>query len=254
MNAWQTQLGDWRGLPLEQLDEAQSLQTRTDRKYIVDGCTLANALATVTPGAVLEVVGTRAQAYSSTYFDTPDLAAYRAAAHRRPRRFKVRTRSYLDADAHAIELKLRSARGTTVKHREWLAQAVVDTLGEDARRFLALFPDVAGAVDGLAPALTTTYRRTTLVIPGGRVTIDADVRASAGGASVTFAPQLIVETKSQRHAGEVDRALWALGVRPSRVSKYCTSLAALNPQLPSNRWSRTLRRHLDPASRAALAA
>jgi hypothetical protein len=82
-------------------------------------------------------------------------------------------------------------------------------------------------------------------MPSGRVTIDADVVARVGEASVSFAPQLIVETKCAHHAGEMDRALWALGVRPSRVSKYCTSLAALNPELPSNRWARTLRRHLD---------
>ena len=69
-----------------------------------------------------------------------------------------------------------------------------------------------------------------------------------------FEVQFIVETKCEHHAGEMDRALWALGVRPSRVSKYCTSLAALNPDLPSNRWARTLRRHLDSPIEAALAA
>jgi hypothetical protein len=242
---WRTQLRDWRGLTLEQLEESHELQTRTDRKYILDDLTFATALATLSPAAVLEIGGMREQSYASTYFDTPDLASYRAAAHRRPRRFKVRGRSYLDSDQHAVELKLRSPRGTTVKHREWLGQAVTDTLGEDARRFLASFSDVAGMVDELAPALSTTYRRTTLVMPSGRVTIDADVVARVGEASVSFAPQLIVETKCAHHAGEMDRALWALGVRPSRVSKYCTSLAALNPELPSNRWARTLRRHLD---------
>jgi len=251
---WQTQLSDWRGLTLAQLEEADALQTRMDRKYIVDELTLAAALATLTTGSVLEVGGTREQSYSSTYFDTPQLTSYRAAAHRRPRRFKVRTRSYLDTNEHAIELKLRSARGATVKHREWLGETVTGILGEEARRFLTSFPDVAGEVAELVPSLTTTYRRTTLVMPNGRVTIDADVRATLGSASVSFAPALIVETKSLHHAGEADRALWALGVRPSSVSKYCTSLAALNPDLPSNQWARTLRRHLDTPVAAAVAA
>ncbi|MGC4175499.1 VTC domain-containing protein [Demequina sp.] len=251
---WDLVIAPWRGIALEQLDAASELQTRTDRKYIVDEVTLASALSSVAPGAVLEVAGSREQAYSSTYFDTPELTSYRAAAHRRPRRYKVRTRSYIGSDQHAVELKLRDARGTTVKHREWLDGAVTATLGEDARRFLTSFPDVAGAVDQLVPSLTTTYRRTTLVTPNGRVTIDADVTATMHGSSISFAPELIVETKAARHAGEVDRALWALGVRPSRVSKYCTSLAALNPQLPSNRWSRTLRRHLDSPASVAFAA
>jgi hypothetical protein len=251
---WRDALAPWRGVRLEDLDDAKSLQTRTDRKYIVSGMTLEAALARLTPAAVLEVDGEREQRYSSTYFDTPDLTAYLAAARRRPRRFKVRTRSYLDTDRHAIELKLRAGTGTTVKHRAWLADDAADTLGGQARRFLEDFPMVADALDALAPALTTTYRRTTLVTPNGRVTIDSDVTASVGEASISFAPQLIVETKSLRHAGEMDHALWYIGARPTRVSKYCTSRAALDPSLPSTRWSRTLRRHLDVPSAAAFAA
>lgn len=254
MNAWEAQLRDWRPVSLDQLTADDALQTRMDRKYIVEPTMLGTALGTITPGAVLEVAGAREQAYSSTYFDTPELGAYFAAAHRRPRRFKVRTRSYLDSDQHAVELKLRGASGTTVKHRAWLDGVPAEVLSADARRFLAEFPMVAGAVDALVPALTTSYRRTTLVTPHGRVTIDDGVTARVGDASVSFAPALIVETKSPRHAGEMDRALWALGIRPSRVSKYCTSLAAIQPELPSNPWARTLRRHLDTPIPAAVAA
>jgi hypothetical protein len=250
---WDLVLANWRGVSLEQLDAAAELLTRTDRKYIVSEMTLAAALASLPEGAVLEVGGAREQAYATTYYDTPSLDSYTAAAHRRPQRFKVRTRSYLDSGSHAIELKLRSRRGATVKHREWLG-SVGSGLGEDARRFLAEFPQVAGAVAQLGPVLTTTYRRTTLVVPQGRVTIDAGVTASDGFDSVTFAPQLIVETKSESHAGEMDRALWALGARPTRVSKYCTSLAALDSELPSNHWARTLRRHLNQTTTAAVAA
>jgi hypothetical protein len=52
--------------------------------------------------------------------------------------------------------------------------------------------------------------------------------------------------------------LWANGIRPARISKYCTSLAALRPELPSNRWSRSIRRYVPttaaPATTAAAAA
>src|SRR5262245_13632792 len=131
---WDLVLAPWRSVSLEQLDESAELLIRTDRKYIVSETTLAAALSAVPAGAVLEVDGVREQAYSSTYFDTPGLDAYRAAAHRRPRRYKVRTRSYLDSERHAIELKVRSRRGATVKHREWVS-SVDGRLGEDARRF-----------------------------------------------------------------------------------------------------------------------
>ena len=53
---------------------------------------------------------------------------------------------------------------------------------------------------------------------------------------------MVVETKSAA-ASPMDRLLWSRGVRPTRISKYATGLAALDPALPHNRWSRTLRRH-----------
>jgi hypothetical protein len=34
----------------------------------------------------------------------------------------------------------------------------------------------------------------------------------------------------------------ALGVRPARISKFCTSLAAMWPDLSANRWVRALDR------------
>ena len=43
--------------------------------------------------------------YRSHYFDTPTLSSYLAAAHRRPRRHKVRSRSYLDSGQHFLEVK-----------------------------------------------------------------------------------------------------------------------------------------------------
>jgi hypothetical protein len=45
-----------------------------------------------------------------------------------------------------------------------------------------------------------------------------------------------------------DRALWRDGHRPTKVSTFGTELAALGPDLPSNRWHRVLRRHLASGS------
>lgn len=41
----------------------------------------------------------------------------------------------------------------------------------------------------------------------------------------------------------VDRVLWSRGHRPVSISKDATGLAALRPDLPANRWQRTLRSH-----------
>ena len=52
---------------------------------------------------------------------------------------------------------------------------------------------------------------------------------------------VIVETKSLSAASATDRLLWRAGHRPVPVSKFATGLAALNPDLPRNRWARILR-------------
>jgi hypothetical protein len=53
----------------------------------------------------------------------------------------------------------------------------------------------------------------------------------------------VVETKSANLPSQSDRWLWAHGIRPSRISKFCTGLAALHPELPANKWHRTLQKH-----------
>ncbi len=109
-------------------------------------------------------------------------------------------------------------------------------------------------VHTLSEVLTTSYERVTLVTDDARVTVDRHVAAiDVDGRQMNYGDLLIVETKSTGGAGAVDRALWAAGIRPARISKYCTSLAALRPELPSNRWSRSLRRHVPAAAPAAAA-
>ena len=55
---------------------------------------------------------------------------------------------------------------------------------------------------------------------------------------------VVVETKSGQSPSIADRYLWRAGIRPSKISKYATGLAALNPQLPANKWQRTIGQYL----------
>lgn len=254
--SWTTIVGSLPGVTLEELNESAELLTRIDRKYVVSPEILAEVL-TARRGdlSALEIRGKREGSYRSVYYDTPEFASYLAAARRRPRRFKVRTREYLDSGAAAVEVKLRSTRGDTVKHRLWLdgglGRGPVDPA---VIEYAATFSAVADVAHRLRPALTTTYVRTTLLGPTGRITIDEGVGAEdLRGSQCGFDGCLIVETKSIGGAGLIDRELWARGIRPARLSKYATSLAALHPDLPANRWHRTLTRHT-PSRRLAAAA
>ena len=66
---------------------------------------------------VLEIDGRREFTYRTTYFDTPDLRVFRDHQQRRRRRYKARSREYVDSGARMFEVKLKGARGRTVKHR-----------------------------------------------------------------------------------------------------------------------------------------
>ncbi|WP_374946871.1 polyphosphate polymerase domain-containing protein [Agreia sp.] len=242
-------------IALDELVERASLQTRIDRKYVVRATALENLLAGLDPDTrVLEIGGLRDFRYESVYFDTPALTSYWMAARARRKRFKVRTRSYVDSDSTFLEVKTRGARSATVKDR---LEYSPDERGEvspegydyawstlEEAGFDELEPTI------LVPTLITRYERMTLFVAGSasRATIDTGLRWVIDEQHPLERPDIaIVETKSGSRASDVDRLLWAHGHRPATISKYGTGLAALRNDLPSNKWSRILRRHFDVA-------
>jgi hypothetical protein len=236
-------------LSLAELDAVAALRTRTDRKYVVEPDRVAWMLAAIAGSArVLEINGLRTFEYESVYFDTPDFDSYMGTARRRRRRFKVRTRSYLDSADCAFEIKLRDHRGQTVKHRRPHDVRARERLTDEARAFLASFPTVAPIACDLAPTLRTSYRRSTLVVGANRVTLDTELTCRRLGHSTQDASGLdrlvVVETKTSGPACPVDHLLWRMHVRPVPLSKYGTGLAALDRDLPANKWHRTLERHV----------
>ena len=253
MSAALMQLGDLRSIDLDGVNSNAALLTRVDRKYIVTTGQLELLLDRIAgEAAVLEIGGRRLFGYRSVYFDTPSFDSYLGAAHRRPNRFKVRTRSYVDAtpDAGACwtEVKLRNRRGQTEKHRCAHDVAHTAELTPSALAFVASFPRLRDLAHELDPAVTTTYRRSTIVMGAARATIDVDLACAAGDGRrrdriVTLGDRIIVETKSERAPSAVDRALWDMSVRPSTISKFAIGAAMLFPELPANKWHRTIDRH-----------
>ena len=275
---------------LAELNSAAGLLTRVDRKYLVPLTCAQNLVDGLAPHArVLAIDERRRFSYTSTYFDTPGLEAFMLAARKRRRRFKVRTRTYLDSGLCFLEVKTRGARGTTVKRRMGYHADDASRLTGPGRAFVAACLAGAGVTGSAAarevaaalrPVLTTTYERTTLHLPRAeaRATIDtaltwrclgpaAPAGSSAGtvagvpmspqalrpanltaavneGEPVSVADIAVVETKNPATPSPADRALWEAGYRPTRISKYATGMALLHPELPANRWYRTLTHEL----------
>ena len=226
-----------------------NLQTRQDRKYVVplhDITVLINDLPA--ESRVLTIDDRTQFTYCSAYFDTDDRKSYLGAAYRRPSRFKVRVRTYVESKVSMLEVKTRDNRGRTVKNRIASAPTAEIVLSPAARGFVAGFVPTAEVAADLRPALTTTYRRSTLLPRTGqnvRVTVDTELAwFDTNGRRQEFGPYAIVETKTEGGVCDFDRALWRAGHRPISFSKYCTGMAALDPSLPANRWHRVLRRYL----------
>lgn len=116
-----------------------------------------------------------------------------------------------------------------------------------------------GVDAAVSPTLHGGYRRCCLLTDNGRATIDSglfwiglrsysDSTVSTSDAEcprLDASEMVIIETKSGAQPGAIDRLLWRNGIRPCRISKYATGMAAVYPHLPSNRWHSTLTHHFD---------
>ena len=105
----------------------------------------------------------------------------------------------------------------------------------------------AHLVPALEPILAGSYERNTLLLPGGagRATVDTKLlwrSLRTDGTEVARPDLVIIETKSGATPSIVDHLLWEGGVRPVKISKYGTAMAAMH-DLPANKWHRTLRRY-----------
>jgi hypothetical protein len=241
------------GIGLADLEARAALQTRVDRKYILpagEADWLLEALAS--EAVVLEINGIRRFTYESRYFDTPELSSYHRTARRHRRRFKVRTRTYVDSGTCWLEVKVPGSRGSTVKYRvphqpgqQHTVEAGLSFIdGLCARHGLPV-----GGCAALACTLRTDYLRCTLLLPDpdSRVTVDTALRWTTDDRALWLPLTAIVETKTGSAASRADRMLWRRGHRPVALSKYATGLAALRPDLPAAPWQRVLRRHFTAA-------
>ena len=247
-----TILADLDAIGLDELNKRAAMLTRVDRKYALDA-TQASAILSRLPEEtrVLQIAGQVSQGYASTYYDTPDMDSYMLTALKRRRRFKVRARTYLSTGASFLEVKTRGPRGVTVKKRMPISwdEAGVPLAGE-RRSWVTSKVEKTGyghLVPALEPVLAGTYERNTLLLPGGegRATVDTDLlwrSLRTDGTEVARPELVVIETKSGATPSVVDHLLWEGGVRPVKISKYGTAMAAMH-RLPANKWHRTLDRY-----------
>lgn len=242
-----------RPIGLDELNARAALQQRVDTKFIVFPSVLERLVEQVGDEMdVLEIGGRRQFAYDSAYFDSPTWRTYRDHVQQRRRRFKVRTRTYVESRLCMFEIKLEGTRGLTEKLRTPHPIEAAHTLTDSARAHLddVLAEQSIAPVGELVTATTTAYRRITLAGRDRpmRITVDsALVCTSEQGVVRALDDRVLLEVKTPSERDPVLRVLRSMGARPVSVSKYCAGVALLNPTLPRAPWAGTLRRHFPAA-------
>ena len=224
----------------EVMDTAAQL-TRVDRKYLVDR-QVASAFVTGLADSfrVLTIDGRQGTTYSSVYFDTARLDACRDHVQRRRRRWKVRSRMYVEDRLCRFEVKTRDGRGRTHKAVTTSLPERHGALGgaEAAFAAAALAEHGLGVdVTALAASMHVDYRRVTLAdtTEGTRVTLDWGVECSLDDGRVWVDPGwVLVETKGGLRPGAPDRLLATLGARPRSFSKYVSAASMLRDDIADN--------------------
>lgn len=239
---------------LARLDGKAAFRTRLDNKYYLEWKEF-EAFAAGLRGShtVLEIGARRVFVYDTMYFDTASLYSHHSYTQGRRKRFKCRSRYYADSGLCFFEVKLKSSRGQIVKRRMDYDRADFAIVSPDAREFLrtCLREEYGMELTGpLRPTLRTYYRRMTLVAHDGGDRITCDFGLSLmdqGGSAMGMSDQhVLIETKTERGRGAADHALWHMGKRPIRGSKYDLGIALFHPAEKSNRLRRTLKRYFEP--------
>lgn len=250
-------LDDRRALPLHDVVAAAPAMTRVDRKYLVPVTLAREVLARLDPAwGVLTLPGgpadgitagdglaggRRTTHYRSTYFDSPDLATARAHVQGRRRRWKARSRLYVEDGLCRTEVKAKDGRGRTVKTVAASNPAAYGRLTPEDLAFLTgTLAGHAITVDAarLAPTMEIAYERLTLARVGdhpARLTVDWGMHCVLGREQVRLDhDHVLLETKGDLRAGDADRLLAGLGVRPRPFSKYAAAAGLLHPAVADN--------------------
>jgi len=237
-------------ITLVELNERASMLTRLNKKYLVPLWQLPSIFSELKDRTqVLEIGDHRVFHYESCYFDFDNYATYYAHHQNRRKRFKVRTRRYVETDLCYLEVKLKSTRGRTVKTRCPVKPDEINNLSGQSEYFIK---EACQVFDNgefspqLYPSLSMNFRRITLVAKDSaeRVTFDFGLNYTDETQNLALPEQLvIIEAKSYSGRGVVDRMLREKHIHPvRRMSKYCIGLNLLGKVEKGNRFLPVLRR------------
>ena len=237
-----TIISQFEPISLAELNACASLQTRTDNKYFVPMSAFIDFTEQIIKThVVLQIDRERSFIYDTQYFDTPDLDTYWTNIQGRRKRYKCRSRLYVDSGLCVFEIKLKGGRGETIKYKIPYREADFERITPQAEAFLQNCLSTAynmKLTKILEPSVRTHYKRVTLMSHDTteRITCDFNLAFALNNECYgkMVSDHLMVETKSTLGRGGADQLFWRMGVRPTGGSKYCLGMSLVQPELRNN--------------------
>ena len=227
-------------IPSISLSELSSVDfnSRIDTKFVLDQNQLFHFLNKVASSlVVLEVAGNRIFDYENIYCDTSDFEFFKKHHSGYGNRSKVRVRKYSESGPFFFEVKNKTNKGKTVKHRVSLTEFRNFQIAETKK----LLTDKTGfSFSELSYQTEINYRRITLSNTelSEKLTIDFEMSTSNSTNEFEFKNLVIAEVKQISFSSRSPfiRALKDLKIYNTSFSKYCSSIAMLNPNIKKNRF------------------
>jgi hypothetical protein len=218
---------------------------RKDSKFVYSIAWVPGLLEAVKENyRVLEICGSRVQAYDTTYYDTANLDMYRLHHNGRVNRHKVRVRKYESSNMVFLEVKKKDARGVTMKNRVETNEDAPPILSSEEEFLKEYSPYHWRKIN---PVLGNHFKRITLVRHDQeeRITLDFHLwfgsKLAENSLEVPGISIAEIKYSGLLHHSPFYSALRKSGILPRRFSKYCMGMAMLNPDLKQNYFKEKVR-------------
>ncbi len=232
-------LSKFEPITLEQMDDVSFLK-RTDTKFVFHQKQLESILNGF-PNyyRLLMVNDSGIQDYNTIYFDTPLFEMYNQHHNGLRKRFKIRTRQYINSNDFFLEVKVKNNKGITSKKRIKMDNLKLNSLAQDSNFIIKKTPF---SQNDLHETIKNQFSRITFVneITPERITIDWQLsyKNLKNEKEIAMPNVCILEIKRDSNSKnpELDELLKKHQLYPNKFSKYCIGVSQLEPLLKNNRF------------------
>ena len=227
---------DFSPISLDEMDDVK-LMSRTDTKFAFKANKMPLLLQKLLPFyRVLAIDGKLIHDYKSLYYDTDDRKFYLDHHNGRVNRNKIRFREYVGSKLTFLEIKLKNNKGKTIKKR-MKVDAISSELSDKQQKYIE---KIIGEPMQVNAKQRINFSRITFVhkTQKERLTMDVNLTFENDNDNGDMKHIVIAEVKQERMSRSSDfmRIAKEMHILPIRISKYCLTTLALNPELKKNRF------------------